>query len=120
MDFLSTGRFRLSPRRLLDRSLCHGLMRHFLCGKLGLSVTKALLPGRVQALPARRPLVAATGSPQGSLPLPHRAERTQPLTAVAPPTEALHRPANRAAEKPVLVASQSSPCRRFLDMELRP
>jgi hypothetical protein len=94
-------------------------MRHFLLSELVPPVSVSRLSGRLKPAGAGLDAVRRSGSAERITPLLWPASGAEPLPTIASAAETQLNPTPPAEREAVLLRRQETPCRRFLDMELR-
>lgn len=95
-------------------------MRHFLIREVGpQSLAISSLPSRVEPASSRLDAVGRIRPTQSLTPLKETTIRAEALTAIAADAEPKLNSTPLADREPVRLRRHETPCRRFLDMELR-
>jgi hypothetical protein len=94
-------------------------MRHFLLSELAQPLPVSRLPDRLKTAGASLDAVRRPGAAERIAPLLGPAVGAETLTAIASAAETQLNPTPPAEREAILLRRQETPCRRFLDMELR-
>jgi hypothetical protein len=95
-------------------------MRHFLGSKLGLSIAITGLSGRLQTPTARYDPVGGSRSPYRFPALLGAAAAAEAATSITSSAKPKLNTASPTNYDPEMLRRQRAPCRRILDMDLRP